>query len=370
MNAQSKIAVSSATVHAADLVKALRFAMAVIEKRNLTPILSTALLDFTANSLTVTGTDLDIQCRMTVEAECDTPFKLCAGPRAMEAFARMDMGQGVKISVADETMRIEAGGVTAKFRQLFPAEDFPAFTDKAFLKPEGTAGVPESVLLRLLSDVSGCISTEETRYYLNGVYLHAKDAGNLIGVATDGRRLAMRRTDVPWINLDGIYPTKVVKLLARLLSEKGNRAINICGSDLHRKIAPETGEWEIKHKLIDGTYPDYPRAIPAPSEATRVPVSWGQISRVMAVANPYHSTAVSFQPGAGVMTAVNTDDAIEVSMPLPGAVGEDFGLNVKYVAQILRRHGTAVLKSSGKGAPVLFETEDPDLTLIVMPMRV
>lgn len=371
MNAQSKIAANgTATIHAADLVKALRFATAVIQKRNTIPILSTALLDFDADSLTVTGTDLDIQCRMTVEAECDTPFKLCVGPRAMEAFARMDLSDRIKISLADETMQIEAGGVTAKFRQLFPCEDFPAFTDKAFLAPKGTASVPEAVMARILADVAPFISPEETRYCLNGIYLHAKEAGTLIGVATDGRRLAMRRTDVPWAGLDGICPTKVVKLLRGLISEKGNRELLVCGDDRFRRIAPATGEWDIKHKLIDGTYPDYTRVIPKPSEAIRVPLSWGQIRRAMVVANPSSSTAVAFRPGAGVMTAANIDDEIEVSMPMPGAVGEDFGLNVRYVATILRRHGTAVVKSSGKSDPMTFETEDPNLTIVVMPMRI
>jgi DNA polymerase-3 subunit beta len=382
MNAQAKIEGEATkkggqvTVSATDLLKAVRFASQVVERRNTIPVLGTILAVAGPGSLTITGTDLDISCEMTVEAECATPFATCIGPRALETLMRFATG-AVTLTLHDGALTVAAGDITAKFRELIPMEDFPVMKDEMFQKAEGptpSAEIPEAVLCKVLSDTIPCISTEETRYYLNGVYLHAKDDGFLRGVATDGHRLALRKSNVPFAGLDGIILEKAAKAIHRSLRPDGNRSIRIYGTEFKRVIAPETGEWVIRMKLINGTFPDYTRVIPTAEPKISVPISHGQIQRLRSLAaigmRPYGSIALSFDPERALIRVECIGIGLSVTAPLPGGVGPAFGINSKYVADMTRRYGTLRLESAGPGDPFMMLTEDPDLTLVVMPMRV
>jgi len=370
MKAQS----GSVTVAAADLLEAIRFASQATERRNTTPVLGTVLLAAEPGRLTVTGTDLDIECEMGVEAECSAPFKTCIGPRALETLARFATGT-VTLALDGDELAIAADDIRAKFRQLIPAEDFPAMKAAGFLNSEGetpSAVIPEAVLHRLLGDTIPCISTEETRYYLNGIYLHAKEDGCLRGVATDGHRLALRRTDVPFRGLDGIYHTKAVRILHRALREGGNREIRVSGTPLKRMVTPTNGDWTIRMKLIDGTFPDYTRVIPTKDATIAVPLTWEQVRRLRAFAVDtwQGSSPIAFRPEAGEAAVRSVDMGYDVTAPLHGARGADFGINSRYLADFARAHGIIRLEGAGPSDPFRVLTEDPDLTLVVMSMRV
>lgn len=370
-----KTQAGSVSVDARDLLRAIRFAMQATERRNSIAVLGTVLMAAEAGRLTVTGTNLDIDCEMGVEAECAAPFATCIGPKALETLARFANGT-VTLSLDGDVLSITAGEVKARFRQLMPAEDFPVMKPEGFLNPEGetpSALIPEAVLHKLLGDTIPCISTEETRYYLNGVYMHAKEDGLLRGVATDGHRLALRRTDVPFRGLDGIFLAKAVKILHRALREGGNREIRVFGPALKRVVAPTNGDWTIRMKMIDGTFPDYLRVIPTKEATIEVPLTWEQVRRLRAFAGDgFYGTArpIAFRPEAREASVRSSDGDIDVTVPLHGAHGADFGINSRYLAEFARRHGTIRLESAGSGEPFKVLTEDPDLTLVVMPMRV
>lgn len=364
----------TATVRGADLLKAVRFAGQCVPRRNMIPILSSVLLRFGHGRLTVIGTDLDVEGEMSVDAECQVPFSFCANPVTLHAVA--STGHDVSIAMGEtqqgRVLTINAGDISARLNALFPAEDFPLMS----IKPEeitNAADIPEGVLAKALMDSRFCISTEETRYYLNGVYLHAKEAGTMIAVATDGHKLYRLITDVPFAGLDGIIFTKAVSIIANALSRSGNRTIIVSGGARWRIVQPSGGGWVIRHKLIDGTFPDYTRVIPVPSEKISLPVSWEQMRRAQFLSigrSGNFSNGIEFDPEAGVATTINHDLGLRMTVKMPDGKGPRFGINGRYVAEILRRCGTARITGSGPGDPLRFITEDADVTIVVMPMRV
>lgn len=197
----------------------------------------------------------------------------------------------------------------------------------------------------------------------------------MAGVATDGRRLALRQTDVAFEGFDGILPTMVARSLLRLLRADGNRTIRIAGTGLHRRITAEGEDWQITHKMIDGTFPNYLKVVPDIDRSISVPVSLAQIRRAARIIHtwrqPIFSTSgINFRPSSGVMTIKAFDQNVEVDMPLIGAHGEDFGINAYYLSGMLHRIGTGCLVAKDKGGPFRLLCEDPDLTLVIMPMMV
>lgn len=371
----------TASVAAADLARAVAFARQPVERRNATPVLDTVLLRFEPGRATVCGTDLDTHCEMSVEAECDAPFGLCVTPDRIASVARIAGKERVEITLtpprrdAVATCEVRAGDLSARFYSIIPDADFPTFST-----PEGdgvaAAQIAERELHRLLGDTIPCISTEETRYYLNGVYMHAKEDGTLRAVATDGHRLALRRSEVAFpATLNGILPRRAAHILHRALRADGNATITLAGTGLKQAATPDSGDWRIGFKLIDGTFPDYERVIPKDAPTWAIPVSLGMIRRAMSFSSPgiFGSGSghfLKFDLPAGKLSA-RLDDASEVTFPLSGATGDVVvGFNGHYLRDFLRRNSPAVLRSKGPGDPALVETEDPMLTQVIMPVRV
>lgn len=385
--------VRTASVAAADLARAVAFARLPVERRNTIPVLGMILMRFEPGRLTVCGTDLDTHCEMRVEAECDAPFGFCVTPDRMAAVARIAGNDRVAIaaeiterkqtakdkSVHVDTViacEIKAGDLSARFNSIIPHEDFPAF-----VTPEGdgvaSARISAIELHRLLADTIPCISTEETRYYLHGIYVHAKEDGLLRAVATDGHRLALRRSDTAFpATLNGILPSRTAHILHRVLRADGNATISLIGTGLKQVAAPDTGDWRIGFNLIDGNFPDYTRIIPQAASTWSVPISLGMIQRAMSFAsrrlNNWRECGhhLKFDLPAGKLSA-RLDDASEVAFPLTGASGDVVvGFNGIYLRGFLRRNSQAWLHSKGLNDPAFVETEDPMLTQVLMPMRV
>ena len=367
----------TATLATADLRKAIAFARMPICRRTTIPILGALRFQFSPGRLTVMGSDLDFQFEMNVEAECAMPFDFCLSPQVLGRLMQVSDSSDTTISLSagenGELLHVVSGDIDAKFRTLFPSIDFPAMEPARFLLPEGetpASSISEPKLYEILRNVSPCISTEETRYYLHGIYMHAKKDGLLRAVATDGHRLAMQTTDIPWKGLDAIVPRGLIALLMKFLSPKGNETIKIYGTPTHRCIEPESGSWCIKHKLIDGTFPNYERVIPTPADDISFPLSWAQVRRLVGIGPNFRLVGVKFEPGAGRMSVRDRDFDSDVTVSLPGGRGGDVGFALRYVSDIVRRHGTVRFESVNKSNPARILTEDPSLTLILMPMLV
>lgn len=371
----------TASVAAADLGRAVAFARQPVQRGHKIPVLETVLLRFEPGRLTVCGTDLDIWCEMSVEAECGAPFGFCVTPDRIASVARIAGKERVEITAtpprrdAVATCEVRAGDLSARFYSIIPDADFPTFAT-----PEGdgvaAAQIAERELHRLLSDTIPCISTEETRYYLNGVYMHAKEDGTLRAVATDGHRLALRRSEVAFpATLSGILPRRAAHFLHRALRGDGNTTITLAGTGRTQAATPDSGDWRIGFKLIDGALPDYERVIPKAPSIWSAPISLGMIQRALSFSSPGifgrgSGHVLKFDLPAGKLSA-RLDDASEITFPLSGATGDVIvGFNGVYLRDFLRRNSPARLHSKGLDDPALVETEDPMLTQAVMPMRV
>ena len=252
------------TIERSALVKALGHVQSVVERRNTIPILSNVLLNAEGGALTLTATDLDIE--ISESAPADVARKGSATASALtlyEIVRRLPDGAQVRLELMQEENRLQVSAGRSQFAlAVLPEADFPTLST-------GDFGVQFTIatsdLARLFDKTRFAMSQEETRYYLNGVYLHAFTDGAqklLRAAATDGHRLA--RLDAPLPagadRMPGvIVPRKAVAELGRLFAD-ADETIDIAVSET--KIRFGFGAGHLTSKLIDGTFPDYERVIP------------------------------------------------------------------------------------------------------------
>ena len=250
-------------IERANLLKALNHVHRVVERRNTIPILSNVLLRADRDELSLKATDLDMEIVDRVPAAVEQ-----AGASTVPAHMLYDivrkLPDGAEIALdtgSGQTMALQAG--RARFAlQMLPDADFPdlnagelpfAFT------------IAAEALKRLIDRTQFAISTEETRYYLNGIYFHVVGEGamaRLRAVATDGHRLAKAEMPAPEgsAGMPGIIiPRKTVGEIQKLL-EDPETEVSAALSD--SKIRLAIGNLVLTSKLIDGTFPDYERVIP------------------------------------------------------------------------------------------------------------
>jgi len=199
------------------LMKALGHVQNVVERRNTIPILSNVLMSAEGNTVSLVATDLDIEMSEATEADISQPGQITAPAHTLYDIVRkLSDGAQVVLQInAEERLDIDAG--RAHFTlPLLPSGDFPKMTADGFTHEFIMSA---KSLQRLIDKTRFAISTEETRYYLNGIYVHA-NAGKLRAVATDGHRLALAETDLP-SGADGlpgvIIPRKTIAEIRRLI---------------------------------------------------------------------------------------------------------------------------------------------------------
>lgn len=378
----------SFTIHAVTMKRALAFASQATERRNTIPILGMVKVDFADDKVTITGTDLDVECEAEVEAITGSaqPFSFTMQPRLLTGLLRYAEGD-VTIAKEGDIITITADDMTAQARELCPPEDWPA------LNMGNPCGLPVSVsearLHKAMTAAMACVSTEVTRYYLNGVYMHDTGKG-LICVATDGLRLAKYETSEGWGLPAAIFPRKSASILTAAIRKDGNAKIEATAFVVEQKPKREinraglpTGNlidqpalprlafkgdgWTIRSKTIDGTFPDYTRVIPPKQEAPGITatISAAAIRRFPPTGD--RVTAVKIDPNGGAMSIQNCE-GFSVKMPIQGK-GPSMGFNLKYLAAFARSAGTIKLEAADPGSPARVLTDDPALLQILMPMR-
>ena len=248
----------------ATLIKALAHVQSVVEKRNTIPILANVMISAKDVRVTLTATDMEIAIVEDIPAT-SSQDGACTAPAATlyEIVRKLPEGAEVQLehTGGDAQLTLRAGRFATSLVVL-PTDDFPSMTAGAL--PHRFA-VPALALRGLIDRTRFAISTEETRYYLNGIYLHAADSDGtrvLRAVATDGHRLA--RVEEPLPEGAGgmpgvIIPRKTVAELRKLLDEVSGD-IDIALSDT--RIQFKVGLVTLTSKLIDGTFPEYERVIP------------------------------------------------------------------------------------------------------------
>ena len=372
------------TLERSALLKSLNHVQSVVERRNTIPILSNVLLDAAKGSLSLTATDLDIEIVESLAADVARPGATTASAHMLYDIVRkLPDGAQVQIELMGESGRITLSAGRSRFQLgALPREDFPAMTAGSL--PHAFA-VPASDLKRLIDKTRFAISNEETRYYLNGIYLHAakgKDAVTLRAVATDGHRLA--RFDLPAPAgseaMPGvIVPRKTVAEVRKLIDDADGE-VEIAVSDT--KIRFAFGDAVVTSKLIDGTFPDYQRVIPTgndkPLFVDRAAFQEA-VDRVSTVASDRtRAVKMTIEDGKVTLNVVNPEQgsASEELVADFSGDGFDIGFNARYLMDI-----TAALNGdqaqflfADAGSPTIVrdagEKADPATLYVIMPMRV
>ena len=253
------------TIERSALLKALGHVQSVVERRNTIPILSNVLLSAGRDRLAFAATDLDMEMVDEAEAQVQVEGQITAPAHTLYEIVRK-LPEGAEVLAALFRAMTPVWwwrpAVRASIWPVLPAGDFPVMsTDSA-----GASYVlPKEDLARLIDKTRFAVSTEETRYYLNGLYLHTvAEAGIplLRAVATDGHRLALAETPAPEGAAGGpgvIVPRKTVDQVRRLLDDAGG-PVEVQVSA--QKIRFQMGEASLTSKVIDGAFPDYLRVIP------------------------------------------------------------------------------------------------------------
>ncbi|MBW8840315.1 MAG: DNA polymerase III subunit beta [Sphingomonadales bacterium] len=368
-----------ATIERATLLKGLSHVQSVVERRNTIPILSNVLIEATAEgSLKLMATDLDLQINESVPAAVDTPGATTVSAHTLFDIARkLPEGSQVQLAAAEGKMTIVAGRARFQLGTL-PRDDFPVIA-------EGELPVqfelPAETLKQIIDKTRFAISTEETRYYLNGIFWHVADDGQpvLKAAATDGHRLArvtLPRPDGAEGMPDIIIPRKCVAELRKLLDEiDGSVGVSLSSS----KIRFDMGQALLTSKLIDGTFPDYSRVIPTGNDKILKidPRSFEEgVDRVSTIATEKTRAVKMTLDRDKITLSVTSPENGTAAEEVPGdyaAQGFDIGFNSRYLLDILGQieGDTVEVHLADASAPTLIRENDKSPALyVLMPMRV
>jgi DNA polymerase-3 subunit beta len=368
-----------ATIERATLLKGLGHVHSVVERRNTIPILSNVLIEGEEDGgIRLMATDLDLQINETVEADVGEPGATTVPAHTLfDIVRKLPEGSQVELIAAEGRMQVNAGRARFTLSTL-PRDDFPVIAEGEL---PTRFELPAATLRQIIDKTRFAISTEETRYYLNGIYLHVSDEAQpvLKAAATDGHRLA--RVTVPRPEgaqgMPGvIIPRKCVAELRKLLDElDGTVQVSLSES----KIRFGLGNAVLTSKLIDGTFPDYSRVIPTANDKLLKldPRSLEEgVDRVSTIASE-RTRAVKLaldrdRVTLSVTSPENGTASEEVSAEY-GADGLEIGFNARYLLDILGQIEGDVMEVhlADAAAPTLLRENDKAPALyVLMPMRV
>ncbi len=369
------------TIERAALLKSLGHVQNVVERRNTIPILSNVKLDARDGRLYLNATDMDLDIVDTTEAAVLEPGITTAPAHMLyEIVRKLPDGADVELdATSDDGQMVLRSGRSRFTLSCLPAAEFPVMSG-ADLPVSFALGATQ--IKDLIDKTRFAISTEETRYYLNGIYLHAADAQSgpvLRAVATDGHRLASAETDLP----DGaaampgvIVPRKTVQELHKLIEETEGE-IQVSLSDTKMQFSFDGVV--LTSKLIDGTFPDYERVIPQGNDKN---LKVGRkaladaVDRVSAISTEKsRAVKLTMDGNALVLSASSPDsgsatDELEIKYN-----GErlEIGFNAAYLLEIMRQiagNDISLSLSDGASPTIIREEGDDSAIYVLMPMRV
>ena len=373
-----------ATIERATLLRCLSHVQSVVERRNTIPILSNVLIDAdVGGGVKVMATDLDLQVveTMTV-ASVESGGAITVSAHLLFDIARkLPDGSQVSLEMSENRMVVKAGRSRFQLPTL-PRDDFPVIVEGEL---PTSFELPARELAELIDRTRFAISTEETRYYLNGIFLHVSDESRpvLKAAATDGHRLARYTIDRPEGAAgmpDVIVPRKAVGELRKLLEEAldSNVQIDLSASKIRFALGGEGGV-VLTSKLIDGTFPDYSRVIPTGNDKLlRLdPKAFFQgVDRVATIATEKTRAVKMGLDEDKVTLSVTSPDngtAAEEIAAEYKSEGFEIGFNANYLKDILNQidADTVEIHLADAGSPTLIRKDENSPALyVLMPMRV
>lgn len=368
------------TLERSVLLKSLGHVQSVVERRNTIPILANVLIRASGEEISFAATDMEIEINETMKGQVGKSGAITAPAHTLyEIVRKLPEGAQVELSAANANQLTLSAGRSHFKLGCLPVDDFPKM-------PEGDLkqkfSLDASDIRTLIDCTRFAISTEETRYYLNGIYLHTtknKNVDVLRAVATDGHRLARVEMAAPKGSqgIPGIIiPRKTVNEVRKLIEESSG-IIEVALSEA--KVRFTFDGVVITSKLIDGTFPDYERVIPTGNDKTmevetkaieaatdRVATISSEKSRAVKLAlTPGHLVLSATSPEAGSATE-------ELEVKYDGAL-LDVGFNARYLLDILQQiegDGVRFTLADATAPAIIQDVADPSALYVLMPMRV
>jgi DNA polymerase-3 subunit beta len=351
-----------------------------VERRNTIPILSNVLVTAAKGTITLVGTDLDLEIAVEAQATTIQEGSTTISAATLRDIARkLPAGAEIEFAMDKEGQAATLKSGRSRFNlYCLPASDFPRISTGDFSHNFVMTG---EAVVGLLEKVQFAISTEETRFYLNGIYFHtADDAGpKLRAVATDGHRLGRHQIDA----VDGsegmpgvIIPKKAVAQILSL-ADGVKEPVEISISDT--KIRFGLPGVTFVSKLIDGTFPDYDRVIPRGNNKIALVDSktLAQATDRVTTLSSERGRAVKFsiEPGQITLAVNNPDAGAAVDQIDANFEGEpiDVGFNARYVADVLSVLGAGEIRIAmeDNGSPTVFTSDKAvGFLAVLMPLRV
>ncbi|MBR3662046.1 MAG: DNA polymerase III subunit beta [Alphaproteobacteria bacterium] len=369
------------TIEKSVLLKTLGHVQNIVEKRNTVPVLSNVRIEAGNDGISFKATDMDTEITEIVDAGILENGAITAPAHMLYDIVRkLSDGSEVELVYPDEKEQLSISSGRSKFSlPTIGVEDFPVISADAL---PTSFSVKREDLKDVIDRTQFAASTEETRYYLNGLYIHPKTEGEtkvLRVVATDGHRLACVETPLPQgaEKMQGvILPRKTVAEIRKLLDDSSAEEINISLSDSKVRFVLE--DITLASKLIDGTYPDYERVIPTDNDkilelnvknlstaVDRVSVVAERTRAIKMIVNTNHIVVTTSSPDLG--SAVEEMEASYDSESL------EIGYNFRYLLDILSeiKGDNAKFSFKDSSSPsIIHDTSDSSAIYVLMPMRV
>lgn len=368
------------SIERAALLRSLSHVQSAVEKRNTIPILANVLLRAEEDTLGMSTTDMDLEINETVAANVSEPGTTTVPAHTLHDIIRkFQEGSDVELTLAEggNIMTVQSGRSVFKLSCL-PVTDFPEIGTGEF---SANFSLSAADLRAMIDRTKFAMSSEETRYYLNGIYVHEADKDGvkvLRAVATDGHRLARFEMPLPEgaAGMPGvIVPRKAVLELRKLVEDAAD---TIAVSLSESKVRFAFDHIVLTSKLIDGTFPDYQRVIPEGNDKVvevNPKIFTSAIDRVSTISDG-KSRAVKITFNGNTMTlSANSPDAGSATedLEIHGNDNLEIGFNAKYLLDI-----TSQIEGEGcrmtladLGSPTIIEdTSDSSALYVLMPLRV
>lgn len=360
-----------------NLVFALQKIIGVIERRQTLPVLSNVLIQLSGKTMTLTGTDLEVQLIVKTELLSESEGEITIPARKLLDICKLLPEQSqIVFDQIENKIKLSAGRSRFTLSTL-PATDFPAF-DKT--ESENEFSIASNKLKKTIDKTGFCMAQQDVRYYLNGLMLES-DGAILRGVASDGHRLALHEeplSDHQNIFNQIILPRKGVIELFRLLDDSDN-PVKIQISSNSIRLILDSENLAFSAKLIDGRFPDYKRVFPD-SVSNFVILDKEEIklalSRVAILSNEKYK-GIRFEiAGNNLKLEANNpeqeeaDESIEIQYD-----GNDLviGFNGSYLLDAISNVDTENVRFSftDTNSSCLVEAVDESSTkFVIMPMRI
>ena len=250
------------TIAKDQLINGLQAVQNVVSTRTTLPILSNVLLNAKDDKLELTATDLDVTVSCSVEAKVKKPGSTTIPVKRLFGIVRELQNSEIDIETDDKNFTSVRSGASFYKINGLSADEFPPMPK---FKEDKKVTLPQDTVRSMMKKTSFAISTDESRYVLNGIFISLKDH-KMTMVATDGRRLALvdEEVDIPDKSSgEFIVPAKAVNELNRLFQEKGEVEIRYTDNQAAFNLKDEKGNAILViTKLIEGNYPNYRQVIP------------------------------------------------------------------------------------------------------------